>query len=376
MNNNFYRNSGYNPNVSAYAGYGNRNMSPNMPDFNNFDFEAYNQKLELQQEKYKIKKMSSRIGLALVLFQLIISLLSIVLIIPLFFNGGIDLSKYSYDDPIGSSMSIIDPVTLYLMNGVLCLVGFLIVGIMITRFNRVRLDEAIVIRRTHFGDTVKAVFACMGVVFVFNILLTLMNLNLSLFGFENKMPDYGKIEGVTASILYFVSVAVVPPIIEEFVFRGAILGTIRKFYSDTLAIIVSSVLFGFAHANFIQTPVTFLVGLTLGWLAVKTESIIPSMFLHFVNNSIAVILQLIQYHSGDNETFFEIFDICFSGIFLIVGLLCAISLIRKHGNKLFTFEKKESKLTFSQQLKAVFTAPWMVVFTIITVLSCLSTASL
>ncbi|MBQ7521270.1 MAG: CPBP family intramembrane metalloprotease [Clostridia bacterium] len=371
MNNyhHYYGNTGYNPNVSAYAEYG------GVPNLNNFDFEEYNRKLEIQKEKDAVKKMSNRIGLALVLFQIIIPVLSVVLIIPLIFNGGIDLSKYSYNDPFGSSLSIIDPVTLYLLNGVLCLIGFLFVGIMITRTNHVRLDETIFIKRTNIADTVKIVVSGMGVVFVFNVLLALMNFHLSLFGFENNMPDYGEVKGLTGGLLYFVAVAVVPPIIEEFVFRGAILGTVRKFYGDTLAITVSAVLFGFAHANFIQTPVTFLTGLVLGWITIKTGSIVPAMLLHFLNNSIAVITQLIQYNTG-NETLFNIFDISVSGIFLIIGLLCAISLIRKHGNKLFVFERKESKLTFSQQLKAVFTAPWMIVFTIITLLTCLTAASM
>ncbi len=360
MNHHFYGNMGYVP-------------PERMPNFNNFDFEAYNKKLEIEQEKHHIKKMSNSIGLALVLFQVIISILSVVLIIPLIFNGGIDLSKYSYNDPLGSSMSIIDPVSLYLLNGVLCLVGFLCVGIIITKSNHVRLDETIFIKRTNFADTLKMVIGGMGVVFVFNILLALMNFHLSLFGFENKMPDYGKVEGVTGSILYFISVAIVPAVIEEFVFRGAILGTVRKFYSDTLAIIVSSVLFGFAHANFIQTPVTFLIGLVLGWIAIKTGSIIPCMFLHFVNNATAVILQLVQYNT-ENETLFSVFDISVSGIFLILGILCAISLIRKQGNQLFTFERKQSKLTFVQQMKAVFTAPWMVVFTVITLATCFAAA--
>ena len=370
MNNyHHYGNTGYNPNVSAYAGYG------GVPNLNNFDFEEYNKKLEIQREKDTVKKMSNRIGLALVLFQVIISVLSVVLIIPLIFNGGIDLSKYSYDDPFGSSLSIIDPVTLYLLNGVLCLVGFLFVGIMITRTNRVRLDEVILIRRTNIADTVKMVIAGMGVVFVFNILLALMNFHLSLFGFENKMPDYGEVKGLTGNLLYFAAVAVVPPVIEEFVFRGAVLGTVRKFYGDTLAITVSAVLFGFAHANFIQTPVTFLTGLVLGWLTVKTGSMIPAMILHFINNAVAVISQFMVYNI-ESDTLFTIIDGSISGVFVIGGLICAMSLIKKYGNKLFIFEKKESKLTFSQQLKAVFTSAWMIVFTVITLLTCLTTASL
>ena len=365
MNHPFYGNTNYR---SSGQNYG------NMPDFSQFDWDGYNQKMALQQEKTQLKKISNRIGLALVLFQVIISVLSVVLIIPLFFTGGIDLSKYSYENPLESSLSIIDPVTLYLLNGVLCLLGFLIVGIIIVKTNHVRLDETIFIRKTDFADTVKIVVAGMGMVLIFNILLVLMNMNLSLFGFKNEMPDYGKVEGLAGSILYFISVAIVPPIIEEFVFRGTILGTIRKYYGDTLAIIVSSVLFGFAHANFLQTPVTFLTGLVLGWIVVKTGSIIPAMILHFLNNAIAVISQLMVFNI-ESDTLFTIIDFSISGLFVIGGLICAMSLIKKYGNKLFVFEKKESKLTFSQQLKAVFTSAWMIIFTLITLASCFAAAS-
>ena len=196
----------------------------------------------------------------------------------------------------------------------------------------------------------------------------LMNVNLNLFGFENETSDYGEINGLWGNIIYFIAVAIVPPIIEEFIFRGAILGSLRK-HGDALAIIVSAVLFGFMHGNFIQTPVTFLTGLILGYLTVKTNSIIPAMILHFVNNAWAVLYEILE-KLINNENIILIIDSAVALFLLGVGLICTVSLVKKHKNDLFTFEKPDTELTMSKRLRYCFTTPCMIIFTIYTVIMC------
>ena len=89
---------------------------------------------------------------------------------------------------------------------------------------------------------------------------------------------------------YF-AVGLLAPICEELVFRGAVLRALLQWTSrHWSAIAISAVLFALIHANPAQMPHTFLVGLLLGWLYYRTDSIVPGIVYHWVNNSVAYVV--------------------------------------------------------------------------------------
>ena len=85
-------------------------------------------------------------------------------------------------------------------------------------------------------------------------------------------------------------IAVAPAIIEELAFRGFILSGMQSCRSNFKAIIITSILFGVAHAVFQQTIVTFFVGCILGFIAIRTGSIFPCMAYHAVHNAIYALI--------------------------------------------------------------------------------------
>ena len=56
------------------------------------------------------------------------------------------------------------------------------------------------------------------------------------------------------------------------------------------AIALSALLFALIHSNPVQMPHAFLVGLLLGWMYYRTDSIVPGVAYHWVNNTIAYIV--------------------------------------------------------------------------------------
>jgi membrane protease YdiL (CAAX protease family) len=79
----------------------------------------------------------------------------------------------------------------------------------------------------------------------------------------------------------------VVPIIEEIIFRGIILrGFITK-YSNTVAIVASSILFAFFHLNPWQFISAFLIGCISGWIYLRSRNLLLCMIVHAVNNAIA-----------------------------------------------------------------------------------------
>lgn len=89
---------------------------------------------------------------------------------------------------------------------------------------------------------------------------------------------------------YF-AVGLLAPVCEELVFRGAILRALLKWTPrHWVAIAISALLFALVHANPAQMPNAFVIGLLLGWLYYRTDSVVPGVVYHWMNNSISYVV--------------------------------------------------------------------------------------
>jgi sodium transport system permease protein len=80
--------------------------------------------------------------------------------------------------------------------------------------------------------------------------------------------------------------ALLPAICEELAFRGFVLAGLRRMNDRLLAILVSSLFFAIAHPVLQQSITAFALGLVVAFIALRTNSIVPCMFFHFVHNSL------------------------------------------------------------------------------------------
>ena len=83
--------------------------------------------------------------------------------------------------------------------------------------------------------------------------------------------------------------ALLPAVCEELAFRGFVLNGLRRSGHKWGAILVTSALFGVVHMLLQQSLSAFLIGIIIGYVAVKTNSIWPAMLFHFTHNSLAVL---------------------------------------------------------------------------------------
>ena len=104
-----------------------------------------------------------------------------------------------------------------------------------------------------------------------------------------------EIPEISPWVLLF-TLAIVPGICEELFFRGFLMSSLRSVISPFKSILVTSLLFGLFHvvtANVLAEwrflPSTFL-GLVLGWVCYRTNSVVPGMFLHVLHNGLLVML--------------------------------------------------------------------------------------
>lgn len=91
-------------------------------------------------------------------------------------------------------------------------------------------------------------------------------------------------------LLGVVSIAVSAAVAEEFLFRGVLLPALSRRGRTASALLVTSLLFMLMHTSVESLPFTLLYGLLLGWLALRSGSIWPSVAFHAANNAIQVLL--------------------------------------------------------------------------------------
>ncbi len=95
------------------------------------------------------------------------------------------------------------------------------------------------------------------------------------------------------------AIAIIGPVLEEILFRGAITRALLQQYNPTKAILISALLFGVFHINPAQILPAFLIGILLAWTYYKTGSLIPCILMHIFNNSLSVYLS-IKYPEAEN----------------------------------------------------------------------------
>jgi len=96
-----------------------------------------------------------------------------------------------------------------------------------------------------------------------------------------------------------VGVLVLAPVLEELLFRGFLLNRWATRYGARKAIIFSALVFAIVH---VISPATFFFGLLAGVAYVRTRTLRVPIFLHFLNNLLAVLWQAATSLLSGNES--------------------------------------------------------------------------
>ncbi len=106
---------------------------------------------------------------------------------------------------------------------------------------------------------------------------------------------YSPVYGKTSLVLEILSIAVVGAIAEEIIFRGIVISRLLRGMGKTAAVVVSALLFGFAHGTPIAVGYAFLLGIVLGLMYTSYNSIIPCIVCHMFFNLTSYIIEEFDY---------------------------------------------------------------------------------
>jgi membrane protease YdiL (CAAX protease family) len=105
--------------------------------------------------------------------------------------------------------------------------------------------------------------------------------------FKNVFSLIAGPAGFAGSLLF---AGLVAPIVEEILFRGVLLQGFMSNYTPPVALLLSAVLFGFAHLNPWQHATGFVLGAFIGFTYMNTRSIVPGLVCHGLYNGGLVML--------------------------------------------------------------------------------------
>lgn len=141
------------------------------------------------------------------------------------------------------------------------------------------------------GWVFKYVIIAIGLTYLLAISSSIISSILSMFGIELNTTDISFGDSPFGVIATVLSLSFFAPFFEELLFRGCIYRN-NEPMGQWFAIIISGVAFGLWHTNCVQTVYATGMGIIACALYAKTRSVIPSMIVHFVINSIAAVQQL------------------------------------------------------------------------------------
>lgn len=135
-----------------------------------------------------------------------------------------------------------------------------------------------------------ALIIAMFVAFVALAYIALVITKVLLPGFDPNQAQVNEFtQAVTgnARLVSFFALVIIPPIVEEILFRGFMFPAFSGKVGYLLGALFSSLLFGFAHLQANVGVYTVVLGLLLCYMYKRTGSIIPGMALHMINNYVA-----------------------------------------------------------------------------------------
>lgn len=141
-------------------------------------------------------------------------------------------------------------------------------------------------RKISFKKVLSAFIAGLGMTGFINGVLGILPLPMWLVNSYSSASSAVSNMGLIGQLI---GVTIAPAIAEEVLFRGVILGNLRKVMPTWLAVVLSSAAFGLVHGNLLWMAYTFVMGIIVAVMDIKFDSIIPGMIMHLVFNLYGVL---------------------------------------------------------------------------------------
>ncbi len=191
-------------------------------------------------------------------------------------------------------------------------------------------------------------------------------------GFTNSLNVLAGNKGI--GLLYsIICLCIIPALVEEFVFRGVILQTLRRKGGDAFAIVLSAIMCALVYSNANGIAV-FFISLLMGYLVVFTGSVMPAFTVGLLRSILSLVMTLMNMSIPHDKVI--AIDAIITVAAIAAGLL-AVSVILKRYPDFGMIKEGKSSLTLWEKISVALRSPSMIVlmlyFALFTVLEMIST---
>lgn len=300
----------------------------------------------LLKEKKEQRKVAGAVGLSLLALFLILTEWSVP-VLRILKNLGLDdyaIYKILINPAVNEIIQIFVSTTM-----------LIIPAFFLLRMTHTKAHDVVPLGKPKTKGMAAIIVAAVGFCMISSLLNNYAAIIFESFGYKFPTMSNSTPKGVLGFLLVFLSTAVFPALLEEFMMRGVLLGVLRK-WGDGFAIIISALIFSLMHASLIQFLFTFLVGLLLGFVTVKTESLWPAIIIHGINNFLSVAFSYIGEIFGDNVRSFSYLA------FLIAVFVVSIiaTLIISKDFDVLKLKKADTLATESQKIGWFLSSFWVI----------------
>lgn len=130
-------------------------------------------------------------------------------------------------------------------------------------------------------------------------------------------------------ILSLVVFAVVPAVVEEFVFRGVILGAYSK-VDVKAGIVISSLFFALLHFSFGSVMYGFFFGLLFAVIRLSTGNLVYTIIMHCLFNTVNVLMSYMRLDEIPAVVVFIVFAVALFGFITLVMYFFSRNTIDTH----------------------------------------------
>lgn len=315
------------------------------------------QKLNYEQV---LKNKSNKIGITLIVTHVLMSIISVLLMLYIGVTGFYNIFNanngfYGYD-----------PIAYYLVTGVVVIISIAIPFLILLRNSSIDYNKILPFDKIESNDFIAFILFGLSVCMISNIVTMSYSSIFEKIGYPMQSGETYYSSDPIVIILMIICTALLPALFEEFAFRGVILGLLRK-YGDFFAILISSICFAFMHSTILQIPFALSIGLVLGFITVKSNSLLPAICIHFINNLISVLETIFANTLGDSAagsiTMFIMFFCIFIGIY-------AIKYLHNNKSNFFTIDNNVAiKVSSKRRFEIFFKSPAVIITIIMFVIS-------
>jgi len=287
-----------------------------------------------EKKEYSFKD-SAQVFLFAILMPQIIGLIFLICIVAL-----ANIFNVNYE--VITENLITKIITLFLAQ-----VGFIIVFFVYNKFKRINFFTATKMNiKVSLKQAGIIVLIAAASLFLFSPLINLIDYVISLTGYSASTTLPVDFRTVGGFIVGLISLAVLPAVFEELIFRGIVYTGLQKKFGVKFAVIFSAILFALMHTSVQQTFYQVIIGVILAYVFYLTGSLLATIILHFANNFIIIVMNVITGGAESDISFVSMGDyisVIFMTILGVIAVFILIEFLKK------ITEKKQQKEKIEQE---------------------------